>query len=77
MEKKNIENLKKLESNQEIQALYTKQRLLYTKLIDLVNKYAEIMNFEVPEVAKENAVRYEETKTDFVSEFIYKENRKN
>ena len=49
MEKKNDENMKKLESNQEIQQLYIKQRALYLRLIDLINRFAETMNFEVPE----------------------------
>ena len=30
--------------------------------MDLVNKFAEIMNFDVPELANENAFRYEESK---------------
>lgn len=62
MEKKNIDNMKKLESNQEIQNLYTKQRALYMRLMDLVNKFAELMNFEIPELANENTFRYEESK---------------
>jgi|LauGreDrversion4_2_1035121.scaffolds.fasta_scaffold614304_2 hypothetical protein len=62
MEKKNNDNLKKLDSNQEIQNLYTKQRNLYIKLIDLVNKFAEAMNLDVPELANENTFRYEESK---------------
>ena len=62
MEKKNIDNMKKLESHQEILNSYTKQRTLYMKLMDLVNKFAEIMNFDVPELANENAFRYEESK---------------
>lgn len=62
MEKKNIENMKKLDSNKEVQEAYTKQRNSYLKLIDLINIYAETMNFDVPEVANENAFRYEENK---------------
>ena len=62
MEKKNNDNLKKLDSNQEIQNLYTKQRNLYIKLIDLVNKFADAMNLDVPELANENTFRYEESK---------------
>lgn len=78
MEKKNNDNLKKLDSNQEIQILYTKQRNLYIKLIDLVNKFAEIMNFDVPELANENTFRYDESKkTEVVWIYHYIENREN
>ena len=71
MEKKNDENMKKLESNQEIQQLYIKQRALYLRLIDLINRFAETMNFEVPELANENTFRYEESKK---TEMVFKKN---
>jgi hypothetical protein len=54
--------MKKLESSNEINIAYTKQRNYYLKLIGLINEYAEIMDLEVPELANEKTFRYEEQK---------------
>jgi len=60
LEKKNYENLKKLESNNEIQNEYQKKRQIFTKLLRLTRAFAEIMDFEPPELAEENIIRLEE-----------------
>ena len=62
LEKKNYENMKKLDSNNEINQAYLKQRAFYLKYINLINEFAEIMNFEVPDMANEKIFRYEEQK---------------
>lgn len=62
MEKKNYENMKKLDSNNEINQAYQKQRAFYIKYINLINEFAEIMNFDVPDMANEKIFRYEEQK---------------
>ena len=41
---------------------YTKMRNNYIKYIDLINKFANAMNFEVPELASEKTLRYENQK---------------
>ena len=43
-------------------AQYTKCRSNYIKYIDLINKFANTMNFEVPELASEKTLRYENQK---------------
>ena len=43
-------------------AQYTKMRNNYIKYIDLINKFANAMNFEVPELASEKTLRYENQK---------------
>jgi hypothetical protein len=62
IEKKNYENMKKLDSNNEINQAYQKQRAFYIKYINLINEFAEIMNFDVPDMANEKIFRYEEQK---------------
>lgn len=62
LEKKNFENMKKLDSNNEINQAYLKQRAFYLKYISLINEFAEVMDFEVPELANEKIFRYEEQK---------------
>ena len=41
---------------------YTKIRNNYLKYIDYINKFANTMNFEVPELAREKTLRYEHQK---------------
>ena len=41
---------------------YTRMRANYIKYIDLINKFANAMNFEVPELASEKTLRYENQK---------------
>ena len=43
-------------------ASYTKCRNNYIKYIDLINKFANTMNFDVPELASEKTLRYENQK---------------
>ena len=43
-------------------AQYTRMRTNYIKYIDLINKFANAMNFEVPELASEKTLRYENQK---------------
>ena len=43
-------------------AQYTKMRNNYIKYIDLINKFANTMNFDVPELASEKTLRYENQK---------------
>ena len=59
-EKENNENSGK-DNNVDI-AQYTKRRNNYIKYIDLINKFAHTMNFEVPELASEKTLRYENQK---------------
>ena len=59
-EKENNENSGK-DNNVDI-AQYTKRRNNYIKYIDLINKFAQTMNFEVPELASEKTLRYENQK---------------
>ena len=52
-------------TNKEIQVdinKYTKIRNNYLKYIDYINKFANTMNFEVPELASEKTLRYENQK---------------
>ena len=60
IEKKNFENLKKLDSSNEIQNEYQKKRLSFTKLLRLTKAFAEIMNFDPPELSEEKLIRFEE-----------------
>lgn len=62
LEKKNFENMKKLDSSNEVNQAYLKQRAFYLKFIQAINEFAEVMNFEVPELANEKTFRYEEQK---------------
>ena len=55
-----IENLKKLDSSNEIQNEYQKKRLSFTKLLRLTKAFAEIMNFDPPELSEEKLIRFEE-----------------
>jgi len=60
LEKKNFENLKKLDSNNEIQNEYLKKRTIFTKLLRLTRAFAEIMDFEPPELSEEKIIRLDE-----------------
>jgi len=60
LEKKNFENLKKLESNNEIQNEYLKKRQMFTKLLRLTKAFAEILDLEPPELSEEKIIRFEE-----------------
>lgn len=62
LEKKNYENLKKLDSNIEIQLEYQKKRQIFTKLLKLIKSFAEIMDFEPPELSEDKIIRIEESK---------------
>jgi regulator of nonsense transcripts 2 len=62
LEKKNFENMKRLDSNNDVNTAYMKQRSLYLKFIQIINEFAEIMDFEIPELANEKTFRYEEQK---------------
>ena len=60
----NIENNNE-NSNREVPVdinKYTKIRNNYLKYIDYINKFANTMNFEVPELASEKTLRYENQK---------------
>ena len=60
LEKKNFENLKKLDSNNEIQIEYQKKRQMFTKLLRLTKAFAEILDLEPPELSEENIIRFDE-----------------
>ena len=61
LEKTNFDNnYKKDNNNAEI--AYQKERNFYFKYISLINNFAEIMNFEIPELANEKTFRYEQKK---------------
>lgn len=60
LEKKNFENLKKLESNNEIQNEYQKKRQMFTKLLRLTKAFAEILDLEPPELSEEKIIRFDE-----------------
>jgi flagellar hook-basal body complex protein FliE len=62
LEKKNQENMRKLDSSNDINQQYTKQRNLYVKYLGLIGEYAEIMNLDVPELANEKIFRFNEQK---------------
>jgi hypothetical protein len=70
LEKKNQENMRKLDSNNEINQAYTKQRNLYLKYIGLIGEYAEIMNLEVPELANEKTFRFNEQKKNEIVRYL-------
>lgn len=82
LEKKNYENLKKLDSNIEIQLEYQKKRQIFTKLLKLIKSFAEIMDFEPPELSEDKIIRIEESKkmetvNNFFLNIFFKETRKN
>lgn len=60
LEKKNFENLKKLDSNNEIQNEYQKKRQMFTKLLRLTKAFAEILDLEPPELSEEKIIRFDE-----------------
>jgi len=60
LEKKNYENLKKLDSNNEIQNEYQKKRQIFTKLLRLTRAFAEIMDLDLPELSEEKIIRIDE-----------------
>jgi hypothetical protein len=62
LEKKNFENMRKLDSNNEINQAYQKQRTFYLKYIGLINEFADILDFDIPELANEKTFRFEEQK---------------
>ncbi len=62
LEKKNFENMRKLDSSNEINQAYQKQRTFYLKYIGLINEFAEILDFDIPELANEKTFRFEEQK---------------
>lgn len=60
LEKKNFENLKRLDSNNDIQNEYQKKRQIFTKLLRLTKAFAEILDFEPPELSEEKIIRFDE-----------------
>lgn len=56
LEKKNEENIKAADSQSNI--TYQKERASYLKFINTIGEFAEIMNFEVPELVNEKTLRY-------------------
>jgi hypothetical protein len=66
LEKKNFENMRKLDSSNEINQAYQKQRTFYLKYIGLINEFAEILDFDVPELANEKTFRFEEQKKNAI-----------
>lgn len=66
LEKKNFENMRKLDSNNEINQAYQKQRAFYLKYIGLINEFAEILDFDIPELANEKTFRFEEQKKNAI-----------
>ena len=61
LEKTNFDNNYKKDSNN-AEIAYQKERNFYFKYISLINNFAEIMNFEIPELANEKTFRYEQKK---------------
>ncbi len=70
LEKKNFENMRKLDSNNEINQAYQKQRTFYLKYICLINEFAEILDFDIPELANEKTFRFEEQKKNAIVKSI-------
>ena len=71
LEKENFENVKKVggENNS-----YQKARNSYSRYISQINEFAEVMNFEIPELANEKTYRYElkkkaETKLEKINKY--------
>ena len=63
LEKRNIENLSKLDSNQDIQEKYAKQRSLYIKYLNLVKEYSNIVNnCKLPENINEKFMKLEDSR---------------
>ena len=62
LEKKNFESVKNFDIENDTTILYTKTRNNYLKYINLINKFAETMNFDIPELANEKTLRYEQQK---------------
>ena len=63
LEKKNFETFKKTENNNaDSNIAYQKERNFYMKYISLINSFAEVMNFEIPDLANEKTFRYEQKK---------------
>ena len=60
LEKQNFESSKNIEIDNSTS--YQKKRNNYLKFISLINKFAESMNFEIPELANEKTFRYEQQK---------------
>lgn len=60
LEKKNYENLRKLDSNNDIQNEYQKKRQIFTKLLRLTISFAEILDFEPPELSEEKLIRMDD-----------------
>jgi hypothetical protein len=76
LEKKNFENMRKLDSNNEVNQAYQKQRSFYLKYIGQINEFAEILDFDIPELANEKTFRFEEQKKNAIVKFINIEIRK-
>lgn len=62
LEKKNMENLTKLDSSNEIQERYQKQRQTYLKFLNQVIDYSECVDCKLPDIANEKFLRVEESK---------------
>lgn len=62
LEKKNMENMSKLDASNELQEKYTKQRSAYLKFLNQIKDLAMIINVKLPEIASDKFMRIEESR---------------
>lgn len=62
LEKKNLENLSKLESSTELQEKYSKQRQFYYKILSYIKEYCTLMNCRLPQLANDKFLRLEDSR---------------
>jgi hypothetical protein len=62
LEKQTFESVKITNNENDNSLSYQKKRNNYLKFISLINKFAESMNFDIPELANEKTFRYEQQK---------------
>lgn len=61
IEKKQLDSLSKIDSNNELQDRYMKQRAFYIKFLNQVSQMADLINSELPDFANDKFMRVEET----------------